>query len=498
MSTNTEVRDRAARDADRYVDLSSDVSILQSPTGESRDTALHRAAEIQRKWAGKYIPDAEWQQLRGYLDLAEKLDRQLQMLRSAEASFEKFISDSYAVAEGRADYLGRDQHGNVKVNRETGIYGPGSQHSFYRDLVAANVPEAATDPNQSKEAQQRLSRYGHEQRIDNPEAAKRADLHTAHRATSSESRAMTSASSSGGTFVTPIYDVGDYSVFRQYPASVVEQCTKVEDPGYGLELNIPVWTLAADTAAQVAETAGIDDESLTGDYVTAVFETIAGEVPLSQQLYDRAGPDPVTQDKAISAALYDDLYSTVDEYVIAVMQAAGGITTGQTSFTAADFFQDVANAQAAVATGAGQKLPATHAFAQPAQLQWLLSQSDPNGRPLTLPWMPNTPTAVRPSPSGGAALGFSGYTLLGSALFSDGNIPDVAGSNPVQAPIILANASEVFVLRSEPCLRVVVETFAPSLSIVVQLYQYCAAVVRHATAVQSLQADYLLASPSFS
>jgi len=92
----------------------------------------------------------------------------------------------------------------------------------------------------------------------------------------------------------------------------------------------------------------------------------------------------------------------------------------------------------------------------------------------------------------------SGFNILGAAAFSDGNIPNVANTNPVQSPLILCNAAETFVLRSEPVLRVVVEALAPSLSVIVQLYQYVTAIVRHPTSVQLLEADYLLAAPSYS
>ena len=308
---------------------------------------------------------------------------------------------------------------------------------------------------------------------------------------------MTSTSSSGGSFVTPIYDVSSYGIWNSYPNSIVEQCTAVDDPGHGLVLYIPSWTSASATQAQTENT-GVEDSEMTGAYLSATLETIAGEVTLSQELYDRMGPDPVTLDKAISAALRNDLDATVDAYVATAMIAVGTAVTGQTSFTANNWFGDLANARRAnLATGAGVKLPATHTFMQPEQMQWLLAQSDPNGRPLTLPYDPIVPSAVKFPAAGGAATGFSGYTVLGSAIFQDGNIPNVANTNPVQAPVILCNTSQTFVLRSEPCVRVVVEAFAPSLSVVVQQYQYCATVVRHATSIAVLEANYLLASPSF-
>jgi hypothetical protein len=172
-------------------------------------------------------------------------------------------------------------------------------------------------------------------------------------------------------------------------------------------------------------------------------------------------------DKLIATALHDALVAQIDAYLLEQMVAAGGSTSGASSYSAQDFFQDVASAQAAVATGAGIRLPATHAFTQPQLAQWLLSQSDGAGRPLLIPIPQQVPTAVKLTATGGAAPGYSGTTLLGSHFFSDGNLADVAGSSPLQSPVVFANTPEVFIMVSEPSMRVMpfTEATAPDLSV---------------------------------
>lgn len=367
-------------------------------------------------------------------------------------------------------------------------YGPESDHSYFRDLMSWNV-------NNNQDAHLRLLRHAGEI-IETPRA-QRAVTHTTNRR---ETRAVSSALASDGVFVTPIYAVSDADVYRSYPPSAMYQATTIDDPGYGLTLNVPLIENEVTSVAVQADNTGVVDTggTLETEYVSANLETISGEVTVSQQLYERSGPAPFSTDMILQRALQDSFRAAVDSYVMATMVSAGGTVNGAASFTAADFFQDVANAEQAVMTGAGVRLPATHSFTTPTLLQWLLSQSDTSGRPLLTPWIPNTPTTVKPMPSGGAAVGYSGCTLLGSHAFSDGNLADVPSTNPAQAPLVFANMGEVFLLQSEPVCRVV-NTYQTSttLSCIVQLYAYVACVVRHSSAVQSLEANYLLAQPSF-
>jgi hypothetical protein len=199
------------------------------------------------------------------------------------------------------------------------------------------------------------------------------------------------------------------------------------------------------------------------------------------------------------------LFAEIDGYLLTQMQAVGGTTDGAMSYTAAAFQQDVAETQAAIMTGAGVRLPATHCWTTPTLSTWLLAQSDPQGRPLLLPHASDAPSAVKLTATGGAAPGYTATTLLGSHFFSDGNLADVPATNPVQAPIVFANAGEVFLMQSEPAIRVLPTAGnggdggpdASTLTVLIQYYAYVGVVVRHSTAVNTLEAPYLLAAPSF-
>jgi hypothetical protein len=377
------------------------------------------------------------------------------------------------------------------------IYGFESSFSYFRDQIS--VFEGGLD---AGSARSRLEQDAEERMVTDEARMVRGIMQTQNRS-QSETRAVSTASNSDGVFVTPDYLVSEGDYFHSYPSSAIGQVMNVDDPGYGLESNIPTLTSITATSQQTAENSGVSDSSSGGAYATGPIVTLAGEVPVSLQLFDRSGPAPYTIDRIIQIALHAALVAEVDAYLLAQMQAAGGTTNGAGSYTAENFWQDVANTQSQITTGAGVKLPADFAWTQPQLAQWLLSESDTVGRPLLTPVPQQAPSAVKLTTVGGAAPGYTGTTLLGSHFFSDGNLADVADTNPVQSPIVFANGGEVFLTQSEPCIRIVSEGVtddgqrAPSLTVLIQYFSYVGVVVRHGTALITLEADYLLAAPSF-
>jgi len=87
---------------------------------------------------------------------------------------------------------------------------------------------------------------------------------------------------------------------------------------------------------------------------------------------------------------------------------------------------------------------------------------------------------VNSGPGGVIPEGWTGNSLLGfQTVFVDNNIP-AARSN---ARLIVCNPANVFVLRGEPYLRVIPETLAENLEVVIQLVGYLGVVVRHSNAI---------------
>ena len=295
--------------------------------------------------------------------------------------------------------------------------------------------------------------------------------------------------------MTPQYllEDGIWAMYRTYPASFTEQAVQVRDPGYGLTMHIPSFSGPLSVGQQVSETSGATDSSPGGSDLTFSLLTAVGEVEISEQLLDRTGPDAYTFDKICHEQLQEDLRTETDTLIVSQAISVGGTPTASGSLSVANLFGDIGKAKSALATAAGTVLPATHIFMTPSWWEYLLSVSDPNGRPALLPTSGNASLPIQLAPDGGPPPGFTGDRLTGTPLFSDGNIP-ASGSN---TQILVVNVNEVFVQRSEPVLRTIPEALATSLSVVVQAYSLVGVILRHSGAVQTLTGSAYPSSPSF-
>jgi len=275
-------------------------------------------------------------------------------------------------------------------------------------------------------------------------------------------------------------------MYNSFPPALSSQAVNVPDPGFGLTKYLPAFDSAPEVAQQVAENAGVHNTAPTAGYLSANLVTMAGEVDISQALFDRSGPMGI--DEILHAAMAQQLETEVDSYVITRALAVAGSISGASSFTALGLWQDLANAKQAMETAAGTKLRPTGAFMAPEIYEWLLGQADPSGRPLLLP----TPTsAVLPMQT--PAPGYTGTSLLGLPVFTDGSIP-ATGSN---AQIVLACMPEVFVLQSAPVARAIPETLAADLTVVIQLYSLVGAIIRHPEGIQVVAGNAYPSNPSF-
>jgi hypothetical protein len=389
---------------------------------------------------------------------------------------------------------------NVSVKSEPRVYGPGSPNSYYRDIFSSSLPGLPDHYG----AVERLQQYGRELGIEamagSPEgrrAQRVAETRGRERqggpeAAREEWRAMSSGSTSGGAFVTPAYLEDAFGSFNPYPPSFYAQAQQCEDPGYGMEILVPLFTSGGTVAEQLSDNSGIQDTSPTTTYVTANLAMMAGEIEVSQQFFDRAGP--LAGDTVIDAQLRLDLLAQLDAYCLGVALGVAGTVSDSTSFSVAELWGDLAKAKSQMLTTAGTLLPATAMFMQPTWYEWAESQVDPNGRPLLLPQPAGTSLPLVPGRNGTAPPGYTGEKLLAVPTFTDGNIPN-SGAN---TQMVVANMGEVFQLTSEPTARAVPETLAEDMTVVIQLYCLVGCLVRHSPAVQVVTGSAYPAAPSFS
>gem|GEM_PF-3559769 len=468
--------------------LSGTLPLLIDRERARRDRDLLDAAEVVAKEmaAGRDLDD----------DVNGDANRRFKAAMTRAKAHQDRIEQLEAIAEEKRAIL------RVGVLREPRVYGPGSEHRYYRDLALAAVPGHP----EHRDALDRLHRYSRELALEvaggsaegrralevaTTRGRERGDVH-------GERRAMTSSSASGGAFVTPQYLVEDVALFRTFSPSFTMQATQVTDPGHGLQINVPAFTSPASAAVQAGENQGIDNVTPSGAYLTAPMVTVAGEVDISQQLLDRAGP--ILADEIVHRQLMTQVWTAVDAYVLGqALAGAGTVTDTHTTATPAavvqDLYSDLGTARAQMQTAAGTVLAPTHLFMTPTFYDWACALVDGSGRPLMTPVPAAAAMPVQPGRDGGSPVGYTGERILSTAVFTDGNIPTTNAGADTQ--LVMAHMPEVFVEVTEPALRTIPETLANTLSVVVQAYVLVGVIVRHAAAVQSITGARYPASPTY-
>lgn len=322
------------------------------------------------------------------------------------------------------------------------------------------------------------------------EAIDRARVYT------SETRAgLDTTSASGGSFVTPQYYVNEYAPYRQFGRTFIDACNKQPLPDYGMTIFIPQVTAAATVNAQTLQNEGISETDPTAAYLSQNLTTNAGQVTVSQQLLDRAGPN-FQYDVMVFDQLDKAYNLTVDAYALTQALAnAGSVTYSTPALTGAgSLYSLIGKAVSNIATTAGTVMAPTHAFIHPTNWAWSESQVDTQNRLLVTQ---NFAGPVNAAGAGGdgapVAEGDTGYKVHGLPLMTDANIPIKSTNNQA----VVANMAEVYVWEGSPVDRVVPQTYAQNLSVLFQRYAYIAAIVRYPTAVQSLNGAGLPTSPTF-
>jgi HK97 family phage major capsid protein len=305
--------------------------------------------------------------------------------------------------------------------------------------------------------------------------------------------ASASAASGGAAFVTPLFFVDKYAPYREYGRAFIDQCNKQTLPEWGMEVYIPIVTGPAGVAQQNTEGAGVQETDPTFGYKSGALITQAGQVIVSQQLLDRAGPN-FSFDSMIFDQLQRDYAPKVDTYALTQVLAGAGSQpwTGSsggfdltTTSGSGGFYGQVSKAKAAIRTTAGTVLNATHLFVSPQIWEYIAATADSTGRPIVVPDYAGVFNAAAAGSNDGDAgiEGVSGYRLNGLPVFTDANIPSIGTTSESQA--IVGDLAEVFVYEGALIPRVIPQTLAQSLQTILQVYSYVAIVVRYPLGVVS-------------
>lgn len=291
-----------------------------------------------------------------------------------------------------------------------------------------------------------------------------------------EYRAATTTSLGG--FTTPEYAADKFAIRNSKAASFTKMTTKLEDPGYGMQLNIPTLTSAGVAVTQATEnTSVLVASEPAGGLQTSNIATVAAALEVSEQLLDRMDP---AAEQVFNETLASSLLQQVENVVLtSVLAGANAVTGASTPFGSAQFKLDVGNAftQANDAT----QLSPTVLFTSGDLAQFLLSYVDANGQPLFLSFPGMQYSEDQIGPTGQEPTGCTGMRQ---------GMLEVMFSNEMPAETLLvATPADVYTLVTEPQIDVVygINDTATSLggqtlTALVRAYCYVGVIAREPTA----------------
>lgn len=485
------------------------------------DPAQQEVPEEQRT---ADLTDQEETRSTELLSTIDEIDEELPKLAAAEQR-------ARTLNEARSLIGATPITGDAQVTDEPMIYGinkdgEGSPNSYYADLIRVST-RSPLDPSYVG-ASKRLGVWAHQVEVEyaqgskigkaagkqlreifreqSPEEARQGLLEARDRGRigleqKAEMRAIgtgggATASASGGggaALVSPFIAMGDYAPYRQYGRAFADQCNMQTLPDYGMVIYIPHITGPAGIGQQT-ESAAVLETDPTAGYLSGSLVTLAGEVTVSQQLLDRAGPN-FSYDRMIFDQLNRAYALQLDSYVLtqvlanATSQNWTGNNPGFDLVAASGsggFYGQVSKAKASVRTTAGTVLDPSHLFLTDTRWEYIAAWADANGRPVVVPDYAGPYNAIGAGSADGAGVieGRTGYRFNGLPVFTDQNIPSLGTTSEDQA--IVSDMSENYLYEGMATSRVVPQTLVSNLQVILQMFAYVTVIPRYPAGTVSI------------
>ena len=236
--------------------------------------------------------------------------------------------------------------------------------------------------------------------------------------------------------------------------------------------------------------------------IGGAVRTFAGQVIVSQQLLDRAGPgfafdrlifdqlmrnyalnfDTYVLEQALASAKVNNWKGNAGKFVLLEASAAKESLAG-------GFYGQVAKAKSDIRTLAGTVLNPTHLFMRPTRWEFIAAIADTTMRPVVVPdYSGPFNAAAAGSASGDEGIeGATGYKIAGLPVFTDQNLPDQGTTSNDQA--VVGCLSEVLVFEGAITPRTIPQTRANTLQVILQQYSYGTAIKRYAEGVVAINGE---------
>ena len=423
-----------------------------------RDTLVQKRQailDVAEAAGNENLTDVEDGEFRSFTGEITKVDARISGLDERIEEQRSEIARTGKLSEG--DKRLREARRMVESVREQATYTKGDpRRSYLKDLITVSIPGRSD----ADEARERLSRHSHD--VDTlPEYM--------------EARNLNRTNGSGGYAVPPSWLVQDYISLARAGRPVANVVQNQALPAGTNSINIPKLSTGTTTAIQNGDNTTISETDLTDTYVTAPVQTIAGQQGLSLQLLDQS---PIAFDEIVFRDLIQDHATKVDQQVLYGSGGSGqvqGIHGTSNILTVASGGTTIAYVYAAVANAiqqihAQRFLPPEVIVLHPRRWGWFLSLLDSSSRPLFLP------NANNPMNAGGILEKVDSQQVVGQMhglpVVTDPNLTTNNSGN--QDYIYVMRASDLILWESGLRTRVLPETRATSLTVLLQVYSYVA------------------------
>ena len=293
-----------------------------------------------------------------------------------------------------------------------------------------------------------------------------------------EYRDISRVDGQGGYAVPPAWLMDQYIELARPGRAFANLVQRQALPGGTDSINIPKLLTGTATGIQPTDNAFVTDVDLTDTFINAPVCTIAGQQGVSIQLIDQspiAFDDVVFRDLVAAHAATTDVQvlagSGANGQVLGVQNTPGILTVAASAVTIQGVYSAIANAVQLVHTK--RFLPPEVIVMHPVRWGWFLSLLDNQERPLFLP-AANSPMNVAGVLSDVASQQVVGQ-MHGLPVVTDPNITTTAGGSPgTQDLIYVTRASDLVLWESGIRARVLPETKAANLTVLLQIYNYLA------------------------
>ena len=337
-------------------------------------------------------------------------------------------------------------------------YRPGGRTSYLRDLMRVSIPGM----DDTGESRNRLAEHANEVRSS-------ADF--------LEHRDLSRIDGEGGYAVPPAWLMSQYVELARPGRAFANLVQRQPLPGATDSINIPKLLSGTSTAIQVADNTQVEEVDLTDTFINAPVRTISGQQAVAIQLLDQS---PIAFDDLVFRDLIADYATQLDKQCLYGSGTNGqvlgvGLTPniGTIAVSTVDIkgvYSAIANAIQTIHTTRFQ--PPEVVVMHPRRWGWFLALLDTQQRPLFLP------DANRPYNAAGILEEVASQQVVGSIqglpVVTDPNIETNRGTGGDEDPVYVLRASDVVLWESGIRARVLPETKAQNLTVLLQLYGYVA------------------------